>query len=73
MEGKQLLALAITCREFGVMPSQRLGILDSTMALDLDIAAAITLRLNDPNPIIQLMKALAGTGSDAGGGVTEIV
>lgn len=53
--------MAITCKTFGQSVSQRLGILDDAVAYDLDCAAALVLRIADPDPVTALMKALAET------------
>jgi len=42
-----LLVLALMCNKFGCLPSERLGILDRTVAMDLDCAAAVRLHLHE--------------------------
>lgn len=45
--GANLLGLAATCRTFGQLPSERLGILDSAVAFDLDQTCATLLVLTE--------------------------
>lgn len=68
MGGRQLLALAVAAKSFGEKPSARFGIIDEVMALDFDLAAALMLKVYDPDALTQLIHALASSASGGDGG-----